>query len=88
LTNKDKYDFLLRTVPPDRFQSEAMVDFITDTLGWESVFVVYSVGSYGEYGFESFQDAVEKRKQEKEDKGSLCVVDQRKVKKGVNSLPR
>eukprot|EP00111_Clytia_hemisphaerica_P018610 TCONS_00055036-protein len=82
LSNKEKYDFLLRTVPPDNLQSAAMVDFIIDVLGWKSVFIIYSAGSYGEYGFESFMEAVDQRANDTKD--SLCIVDKEKVKPGIS----
>ena len=83
LSNTDKYDFLLRTVPSDNFQSAAMVDFIVDHLKWKSVFVIYSAGSYGEFGHESFIEAVNRR--EKKTNNSLCVVEKEKMKPGNQS---
>lgn len=79
LSDKTKYDFLLRTVPPDSFQADAMADFIDNELAWKSVFVLYSTGSYGEYGYEAFKIAIEK------ENVKTCIADQVKIPTTTNT---
>ena len=76
LSDQSKYSYLLRTVPPDSFQSLAMIDFIEEKLNWRSVYGLYSTGSYGEYGFAGFLKATENR--------TLCVVNQKKISPGAS----
>lgn len=53
LSDKTKYDFFMRTVPPDNYQARAMVDVVR-ALKWASVFTVSSKGVYGERGIREF----------------------------------
>ena len=53
LSDKSKYDFFVRTVPPDNYQARAMVDVVRG-LKWTSVFTVNSEGIYGERGIREF----------------------------------
>lgn len=55
LSDKAKYDFFVRTVPPDNYQARAMVDVVRG-LKWSSVFTVYSEGIYGERGIREFSN--------------------------------
>ncbi|XP_065651753.1 metabotropic glutamate receptor isoform X2 [Hydra vulgaris] len=71
LSDQSKYSFLLRTVPDDSYQSNAMLDFIEKKLNWKSVYVLYSTGSYGESGFTSLLKASENF--------TLSIVDQKKI---------
>lgn len=48
-----RFDYFARTVPPDTFQSIALVDVVKNA-NWSYVSIVYSEGSYGEYGIEVF----------------------------------
>jgi metabotropic glutamate receptor 2/3 len=48
-----RFDYFARTVPPDTFQSIALVD-VVKIANWSYVSTVYSEGSYGEYGIEVF----------------------------------
>ncbi|XP_015118539.1 metabotropic glutamate receptor [Diachasma alloeum] len=51
LSDKTRFDYFARTVPPDTFQSIALVD-VVKSANWSYVSTVYSEGSYGEYGIE------------------------------------
>ena len=53
LSDKAKYDFFVRTVPPDSYQARAMIDVVRG-LKWTSVFAVSSEGNYGERGIREF----------------------------------
>jgi len=65
LSNKHKYDYFVRTVPPDTHQARAMIDVIS-ALNWSSVFSVRSYGNYAERGMETFLDLAKQR--------DICVV--------------
>ena len=46
LSNKDLYGYLLRTIPSDNLQTEAMVDLVS-YFGWDYVSVIFSDNDYG-----------------------------------------
>lgn len=52
LSDKTRFDYFARTVPPDTYQSIALVD-VVKSANWSYVSTVYSEGSYGEYGIEA-----------------------------------
>lgn len=70
LSNKHKYDYFVRTVPPDTHQARAMIDVIS-TLNWSSVFTVRSSGNYAERGMETFLDLAKQR--------GVCVVSSSRI---------
>lgn len=51
LSDKDRYEFFARTVPPDTFQAMAMMD-VMQLFNWSYISTIYSEGSYGEFGIE------------------------------------
>ena len=53
LSNKNLYEYFLRTIPPDNLQSSAMVDLVSH-FGWEYVSVVFNNNAYGEPGTDAF----------------------------------
>ena len=54
LSDKTRYEYFVRTVPPDRFQAFAMVD-IVQYFNWTYVSTIASEGEYGVSGIEYFQ---------------------------------
>lgn len=70
LSDKTRFDLFARTVPPDSFQSIAMVDFVKK-VNWSYLSVIYSEGSYGEYGYEAFHKEATER--------SVCIAIAEKV---------
>ena len=55
LSNKDLYKNLLRTIPSDSLQANAMVDVISH-FGWEYVNIIFSDDEYGISGSNAFTD--------------------------------
>ena len=55
LSDKPRYDYFLRVVPPDTYQAQAMLDIVT-ALGWKYVSTVASAGNYGEDGISAFRN--------------------------------
>ncbi|KAI8503832.1 Metabotropic glutamate receptor 4 [Branchiostoma belcheri] len=53
LSDKSRFDYFSRVVPPDTYQAQAMVDLAKE-LGWTYVSTVASEGNYGENGVETF----------------------------------
>ena len=53
LSDKSRYDYFLRTVPPDNFQARALVDLI-EYFGWSFVVAVNSGDTYGREGISNF----------------------------------
>lgn len=70
LSDKSRFDFFARTVPPDTFQSIALVD-IVKIVNWSYVSTVHSEGSYGEYGIEAFHKEAQER--------NVCIATVEKV---------
>ena len=56
LSNKDIYKYLLRTIPSDNLQVNAMIDLVS-YFGWEYVNVIFDDNEYGESGSNAFVDA-------------------------------
>ncbi|XP_053982400.1 metabotropic glutamate receptor 8-like [Hylaeus volcanicus] len=53
LSDKSRFEYFSRVVPPDNFQAQAMVEII-HLLGWKYVSTVAVEGDYGEKGIASF----------------------------------
>ncbi|XP_048512295.1 metabotropic glutamate receptor isoform X2 [Athalia rosae] len=70
LSDKTRFDYFARTVPPDTFQSIALVD-VVKSVNWSYVSTVYSEGSYGEYGIEVFNREATER--------NVCIAAAEKV---------
>lgn len=70
LSDKSRYEYFVRTVPPDNFQALAMVD-IVQFFNWTYVSTVASDGEYGVPGIEYFQ--VEARAR------NICLAETLKV---------
>lgn len=70
LSDKTRFEYFARTVPPDTFQSSALVDIVKN-VNWSYVSTVYSEGSYGEYGIEEFHKEAQDRK--------VCIAAAEKV---------
>lgn len=47
LSDKSRFEYFSRVVPPDNFQAQAMFE-IVQTLGWKYVSTVAVEGEYGE----------------------------------------
>jgi metabotropic glutamate receptor 2/3 len=70
LSDKTRFDYFARTVPPDNFQAKAIAD-IVDAFNWTYVSTVASEGNYGEMGIESFKHEATLR--------NICIAEYRKV---------
>ena len=61
LSDKTRFDYFLRTVPPDSIQARAIADIIVK-FNWSYVFALYSDDSYGEGGIEATIQELENKK--------------------------
>lgn len=75
LSDKSRFDFFARTVPPDNFQAKALVD-IVQSFNWSYVSTVASVGQYGEAGIDSFHKEARAR--------NICIAITEKVPRAVD----
>ncbi|CAG5984105.1 unnamed protein product, partial [Menidia menidia] len=66
LSDKSRYEFFSRVVPPDSYQAQAMVD-IVKAMGWNYVSTIASEGNYGESGVDAFL-------QISREAGGLCIA--------------
>ena len=60
LSNKNLYEYFLRTFPPDSFQANAMVDLVS-YFGWKYISVIFNDNDYGQPGTDAFINSAMKR---------------------------
>jgi ABC-type branched-subunit amino acid transport system substrate-binding protein len=61
LSNKNVFNYFLRTVPPDSFFAAALVKLLV-RMGWSYVSIVYSTGTWPETGAQEVEKALERSK--------------------------
>ena len=72
LSNRDEYEYFMRTVPSDECQAEALMDIIAE-LEWSAIFLISSFGNYGERIREKFVELARSTNR------SLCIVEELKI---------
>ncbi|XP_051916201.1 metabotropic glutamate receptor 3 [Hippocampus zosterae] len=70
LSDKTRYDYFARTVPPDFYQAKAMAEILR-FFNWTYVSTVASEGDYGETGIEAFEQEARMR--------NICIATSEKV---------
>ncbi|MFT7799317.1 metabotropic glutamate receptor 3 [Arapaima gigas] len=70
LSDKSRYDYFARTVPPDFYQAKAMAEILR-FFNWTYVSTVASEGDYGETGIEAFEQEARLR--------NICIATSEKV---------
>ncbi|XP_036441398.1 metabotropic glutamate receptor 3 [Colossoma macropomum] len=70
LSDKSRYDYFARTVPPDFYQAKAMAEILR-AFNWTYVSTVASEGDYGETGIEAFEQEARMR--------NICIATSEKV---------
>ncbi|XP_028680726.2 metabotropic glutamate receptor 3-like [Erpetoichthys calabaricus] len=70
LSDKTRYDYFARTVPPDSYQAKAMAEILR-FFNWTYVSTVASEGDYGETGIEAFEQEARARQ--------ICIATSAKV---------
>ena len=76
LSDKSRYDFFARTVPPDTFQALALVD-VVQSFNWSYVSIVSSEGQYGDSGMKAFIFEARNR--------NICIAVNEKVPHSASS---
>ena len=54
LSNRDRYSYFYRTIPPDDQQAQAMIDLVI-RFGWTYVSAIHTNNAYGEPGIDRFR---------------------------------
>lgn len=75
LSDKSRYDYFARTVPPDFYQAKAMAEILR-YFNWTYVSTVASEGDYGETGIDAFQQEARSRQ--------ICIATSAKVSRSMN----
>uniref|UniRef100_A0A8C5RDQ9 Glutamate metabotropic receptor 2 n=1 Tax=Laticauda laticaudata TaxID=8630 RepID=A0A8C5RDQ9_LATLA len=75
LSDKSRYDYFARTVPPDFYQAKAMSEILR-YFNWTYVSTVASEGDYGETGIEAFEQQARAR--------NICIATSEKVGRSMN----
>ena len=75
LSDKARYDYFSRTVPPDNFQAKAIVD-IVEYFNWTYVSTVASEGDYGQSGIDDFKEKAVAR--------NICIAESIKILSNSN----
>ncbi|XP_043564408.1 metabotropic glutamate receptor 3-like [Chiloscyllium plagiosum] len=75
LSDKSRYDYFARTVPPDFYQAKAMSDILR-FFNWTYVSTVASEGDYGETGIEVFEQEARAR--------NICIATSEKVGRSMD----
>ncbi|KAK9406305.1 metabotropic glutamate receptor 3 [Crotalus adamanteus] len=75
LSDKSRYDYFARTVPPDFYQAKAMSEILR-FFNWTYVSTVASEGDYGETGIEAFEQQARAR--------NICIATSEKVGRSMN----
>ncbi|XP_053298457.1 glutamate receptor, metabotropic 2a [Pleuronectes platessa] len=75
LSDKSRYDFFARTVPPDFYQAKAMAEILR-YFNWTYVSTVASEGDYGETGIDAFQQEARAHQ--------ICIATSAKVSRSMS----
>lgn len=79
LSDKTRFDYFFRTVPPDSLQAQAMAAII-DNFNWTYVHAIYSDDAYGSEGIEAFLNEIVQ-----ENKSRICIASTTGIPNGVTS---
>lgn len=60
LSDKTRFDYFLRTIPPDSLQTRVMVEVIQQ-FNWTYVYAIHSEDTYGTEGIQAFIDELNER---------------------------
>ena len=79
LSDKSRFDYFFRTVPPDSLQARAMAD-IVEHFNWTYVIAMHSEDTYGSEGIRAFIDQLERKNSTRK-----CVATTIKVSKDYDT---
>ncbi|XP_036357359.1 metabotropic glutamate receptor 8-like [Octopus sinensis] len=75
LSDKTRFDYFSRVVPPDSYQAQAMVD-IAKHFKWNYVSTLADEGNYGERGISAFEERAKT--------SGVCIARSLKIPRSVN----
>ncbi|KAK3770992.1 hypothetical protein RRG08_029082 [Elysia crispata] len=75
LSDKTRFEYFSRVVPPDKYQAKAMAD-TARALGWTYVNTLADAGTYGEKGIQAFVDSTKN--------SGLCVSRTESIPRGAD----
>ncbi|KAJ0023883.1 hypothetical protein NQD34_003782 [Periophthalmus magnuspinnatus] len=75
LSDKTRYDYFARTVPPDFYQAKAMAEILR-YFNWTYVSTVASEGDYGETGIDAFHQEARAKQ--------ICIAISAKLSRSMN----
>ena len=79
LSDKTRFDYFFRTVPPDSLQARAMAAIIEE-FGWTYVHAIYSDDAYGSEGIKAFFDELIGQNRTR-----ICVASRIAIPHGITS---
>lgn len=77
LSDKTRFDYFFRTVPPDSLQTQAMADIIKH-FNWTFIHAIYSDDAYGSEGIGAFFEEINKINSSR-----ICIATSSKIPPGV-----
>ncbi len=77
LSDKTRFEYFFRTVPPDSLQARAMADIIK-TFNWTFVHTIYSDDAYGNEGIRAVLDELES-----DNNSKICIASSTKILPGT-----
>lgn len=80
LSDKTRFDYFFRTVPPDSLQARAMAAIIEE-FGWTYVHAIYSDDAYGSEGIRAFFDELAGPK----NRSKVCIASTIEIPHGVTT---
>ena len=80
LSDKARFSYFFRTVPPDSLQARAMVDII-EYFNWTYVITMHTGDIYGREGITAFMDELENR-----NSTSVCVATSSSIELDTNAV--
>ncbi|KAI8781912.1 metabotropic glutamate receptor 4, partial [Biomphalaria glabrata] len=75
LSDKTRFEYFSRVVPPDNYQAQAMAD-TARALGWTYVNTLADSGTYGEKGIQAFVEATKN--------SGLCISRAESIPRGAD----
>lgn len=79
LSNRQRFDYFFRTIPPDSFQARAMADLIVH-FNWTYIIGIYTDDTYGRGGIRALREELSQRNYSGK---RICVLEQG----GVTAVP-
>ncbi|XP_050392251.2 metabotropic glutamate receptor 5 [Patella vulgata] len=77
LSDKSRFNYFLRVVPPDNYQAQALIDIVV-RFNWTYISTVYSDGNYGERGIQEFEVRAQKH--------NVCIAESTNIASSADEI--